>query len=407
MARSKDGGTEQPRVEGVYEHVITEKLARDLEASTAAPVIEELGEADAHVTLARHLGREIERALATLSREHRAEQARELAARLLDHLATLVSEEAAESLSDQRPPSLPRRLMAVHRGAARERPATPLATSTLLTRGRNEPALGHELAREIAIADRIDAIVAFVTMGGVRSSEDQLHQFARRPGSRFRLLTTTFTGTTEVAALDALARLPNAEVKVSYDTRRTRLHAKAWLFHRDTGLTTAYVGSANLTRTALGAGHEWMVKVCAADLPHVIDKFVGTFETLWADGEFERYVPDNDEHRARLRAALATESSTDIPDGFLVILRAFPFQDEILDKLAAERAVHGRRRNLIVAATGTGKTVIAAFDYHRQCARTGVPPRLLFLAHREELLDQARRTFRYVLQDASFGELLI
>jgi len=407
MARSKDGVTEQPLVEGVYEHVITEKLARDLEASTAAPVIEELGEADAHVTLARHLGREIERALATLSREHRAEQARELAARLLDHLATLVSEEAAESLSDQRPPSLPRRLMAVHRGAARERPATPLATSTLLTRGRNEPALGHELAREIAIADRIDAIVAFVTMGGVRSSEDQLHQFARRPGSRFRLLTTTFTGTTEVAALDALARLPNAEVKVSYDTRRTRLHAKAWLFHRDTGLTTAYVGSANLTRTALGAGHEWMVKVCAADLPHVIDKFVGTFETLWADGEFERYVPDNDEHRARLRAALATESSTDIPDGFLVILRAFPFQDEILDKLAAERAVHGRRRNLIVAATGTGKTVIAAFDYHRQCARTGVPPRLLFLAHREELLDQARRTFRYVLQDASFGELLI
>lgn len=407
MSRRPDGETARPLVEGVYEHVVTEQLARDLDASTLAHVVETLGDADAHVTLARHLGREIERALATLPREHRAEQARALAAQLLDHLATLVSEDAAEALHDQRLPPPPRRLVAVHRGTVPARPATPLATSTLLTRGRNEPALGHELAREIAIADRIDAIVAFVTMGGVRSIQDQLHQFARRPGSRLRLLTTTFTGTTELVALDALARLPNAEVKVSYDTRRTRLHAKAWLFQRDTGLTTAYVGSANLTSTALGAGQEWMVKVCAADLPHVIDKFAGTFETLWADGEFERYSPDNDEHRARLRAALATEASTDAPDGFLVTLRAFPFQDEILDKLAAERAVHGRHRNLVVAATGTGKTVIAAFDYHRRCAKTGVPPRLLFLAHREELLEQARRTFRYVLQDASFGELLV
>jgi superfamily II DNA or RNA helicase/HKD family nuclease len=406
MARSRDGATEQPLVEGVYEHVVTEQLARALEASTADHAIEQLGDADAHIVLARHLGREIERALATLPQDRRAEQARMLAAGLLDHLATLVPE-AAEGLGDQHVPTPASRLLAVHRSKEPPaRPATPLATSTLLTRSRNDPALGHELAREIAIADRIDAIVAFVTMGGVRSIHEQLHQFARRPGARLRLLTTTFTGTTELAALDALARLPNAEVKVSYDTRRTRLHAKAWLFHRDTGLTTAYVGSANLTSTGLGAGQEWMVKVCAADLPHVIDKFAGTFDTLWADPEFERYAPDNDAHRARLRAALATEASTDVPDGFLVTLRAFPFQDEILDKLAAERAIHGRRRNLVVAATGTGKTVIAAFDYQRQCANTGVAPRLLFLAHREELLDQARRTFRYVLQDASFGELL-
>jgi len=292
MARSRDGATGQPLVEGVYEHVVTEALARDLEASIIDRVVEELGDVDAHVVLARHLGREIERALATLPQDGRAEQARVLAAGLLDHLATLVPEAAAD-LADQRVPTKASRLLAVHRSKdPPARPATPLATSTLLTRGRNDPALGHELAREIAIADRIDAIVAFVTMGGVRSIQDQ------------------------------------------------------------------------------------------------------------------RYVPDDEAHRARLRAALATEAATDVPDGFLVTLRAFPFQDEILDRLAAERAIHGRRRNLVVAATGTGKTVIAAFDYQRQCAKTGVAPRLLFLAHREELLDQARRTFRYVLQDASFGELL-
>jgi superfamily II DNA or RNA helicase/HKD family nuclease len=410
MSRRRDVGSARAHAEGVaegvYEHLVTEQLARELAATPASQVIEPVGDGAAHVELARHLGREIERALATLPQERRAEEAGALARRLLDHLATLVPDDAADVVREQRPVPPPRRLVAVHHGRIPERPATPLATSTLLTRGRNEPALGHELAREIAIADRIDAIVAFVTMGGVRAILDQLHAFARRPGTRLRLLTTTFTGTTELAALDLLARLPNAEVKVSYDTRRTRLHAKAWLFQRDSGLTTAYVGSANLTSTALGAGQEWMVKICAADLGHVIDKFAGTFETLWADPEFERYSPDQDAQRTRLRAALASEASGDAADGFLVAMRPFPFQEEILDRLAAERALHGRRKNLIVAATGTGKTVIAAFDYARRCAGTGVPPRLLFLAHREELLVQARRTFRYVLQDAAFGELL-
>lgn len=391
--------------EGVYEHLVTESLAQDIAlALHLQTVTAPLGEADAHVALAHHLGHEVERVLAGLPHEARVEKARALTAGLLEHLASLVGEEAAALIRGQRldPPS--RRLLAVHRGAAPERPTSPMGTSTLLTRNRAEPALGHELAREIAIADRIDALVAFITVGGVRTIAEQLHQFARRPGARLRLLTTTFTGTTEIAALDTIARLPGAEVKVSYDTRRSRLHAKAWLFHRDSGLSTAYVGSANLTSTALGAGQEWMVKV-AADLPHIIEKFAGTFETLWADGEFETYHPDNDSHRAKLKSALSAESNPERASTFLVTLRPFAFQEAILDRLAAERAIHGRHRNLVVAATGTGKTVIAAFDYQRQL-KGGVAPRLLFLAHREELLRQARQTFRYVLQDAAFGELL-
>ena len=87
-----------------------------------------------------------------------------------------------------------------------------------------------------------------------------------------------------------LAALPGAQVKISYDIRRTRLHAKAWLFQRDTALHTAYVGSANFTSTALGSGQEWMVKACAADLPDVIEKFKGTFESLWNDSE-RRVLP--------------------------------------------------------------------------------------------------------------------
>ena len=395
-------------VEGVYEHLVTGRLDAELARTSLRALIERIEDdaPDAHQVLAGHVATELRRALATLPREERVERGREIVARVLEVIAGLVSDDVAESVRDEVPLAPARRLLSVHRAEPPPRPATPFATSTLLTRNRAEPSFGHELGREVASADRIDAIIAFVTVGGVRAIVDELQRFARREGARLRLLTTTFTGTTEIAALDLVARLPGAAVKVSFDTRRTRLHAKAWLFHRASGLSTAYVGSANLTATALGSGQEWMVKVCAADLPHVIEKFEGTFETLWSDPEFEAYCPDSADDRARVERALGAETSA-VPDTFLVQLHALPFQQQILDRLAAERQVHGRRRNLVVAATGTGKTVIAALDYANQAAATGVPPRLLFLAHRAELLEQARRTFRFALQDASFGELLV
>lgn len=398
-----------PLADGVYEHLVTEQLAQELgQIEPAQSVIEALGD-DADEELARHVAREVERVLSMLPAEQRAEHARELVHGLLDHLAQLVGNDTARELvRSQRLAPPPSRLLAIHRGAVPLRPSSPLTTSTLLTRNRAEPSLAHELTREIATADRIDAIVAFVTVGGVRAIYEALQSFSRRrEDPRMRLLTTTFTGTTEIAALDSLARLPGVQIKISYDVRRTRLHAKAWLFHRHSGLSTAYIGSANLTQTALGSGQEWMVKATASDLRHVLEKFEGTFETLWADPEFEDYVPDDPAHRARLMAALASETGARDAAITLIALRPFPFQERILDRLVAERAVHGRNRNLVVAATGTGKTVIAAFDYARRAATIGTTPRLLFLAHRRELLEQARDTFRHVLQDAAFGELLV
>lgn len=397
----------RPLHAGLYEHVVTGAIDGALRGMADDRVsVREIPPADAPLALARHLAREVERALGAV---HGADGAAEQA-RIVNELLMRLSAIAPPPVPDGElvaPP--PRRLDAVHGIAPLPRPATPLASSTLLTRNRAEPALGQELAREIASADRIDAIIAFVTVGGVRVLLDALETFVRRNAGaapRMRVLTTTFTGTTQIDAIDRLARLPGVEVKVSYDVRRTRLHAKAWLFRRDTGLHTAYVGSANLTSTALGGGHEWMVKVCAADLPHVIDKFEGTFESLWFDTEFERYDPANEADRARLAAALHSQRSHDVAPQVLFALRPLPFQEEILDRLVAERRVHGRTKNLVVAATGTGKTVIAAFDYKRIADAANLSPRLLFVAHRRELLEQARMTFRHVLRDGAFGELL-
>ena len=105
-------------------------------------------------------------------------------------------------------------------------------------------------------------------------------------------------------ALDALVTL-GARVKVSYEIARTRLHAKAWLFHRDSGLHTAYIGSSNLTHAAQVDGLEWNVRVSAAENPEVIERFAATFEQYWQEPEFEDYEPGRDAER--LDRALARQ----------------------------------------------------------------------------------------------------
>ncbi len=306
-------------------------------------------------------------------------------------------------------------LKAIHRN--RQFPVPPevgLATPWLFTAGKGSASLLQEIRRELASADQVDILVSFITVSGVRKLQDVLQQITAlsahgRGATRIRILTTTYTGATEARALDELAHLPGCEVRVSLDGRRTRLHAKAWLFHRKTGFGSAYVGSANLSGAALTGGLEWTVKLTQRAQESLFARAIAHFETLWEDNEFQRYDPDNADHRRALAVALGRESfgSGDGPAALASFFDLQPktYQQEMLEQLTAER-VRGRCRNLVVAATGTGKTVVAAFDYRNICRAEGGRPRLLFVAHREEILRQALRTYREVLRDPEFGELL-
>ncbi len=296
-------------------------------------------------------------------------------------------------------------------------PEIGLAVPWLFTAGKGSPSLLQEIRRELASSDQVDILVSFITVSGVRKLQDVLQQItavgAKQPGSgrpvtRLRILTTTYTGATEARALDDLARLPGCEVRVSLDGRRTRLHAKAWLFQRKTGFGSAYVGSANLSGATLTGGLEWTVKLTQRAQEALFARAVAHFETLWADSEFQRYDPDNGDHRQALAAALGRESfGGGEPPSTISFFDLQPktYQQDMLEQLVTERA-HGRRRNLLVAATGTGKTVVAAFDYRNTCRIEGGRPRLLFVAHREEILRQALRTYREVLRDPEYGDLL-
>ncbi len=394
-------------LEGLYESLVTKRLQAMLDEVTASGLIaktELVDAAEQPEVLARHIRDAVVR---TLSAEPSADRRFDIVNALLRQL---------DAPQDQLG-AAPSQLLSVVPLTApgtpahnTNRPATPLSDAALLTNAHGEPSLGHEVRSELESAHQVDLLCAFIKWYGLRVIEPQLVDLRRR-GAPLRVITTTYMGATERVALDRLARDFGAEVKIQYDSVRTRLHAKAWLFRRNTGFNTAYVGSSNLSRSAMLDGVEWNVRLSSVATPQLIHKFSATFETYWNETTFESYDPDRD--RDRLDDALAEASGRRQTDRVTLSLsglevRPYPHQAEMLESLTVEREVHDRHRNLVVAATGTGKTVVAALDYRRLCqAPSGERPSLLFVAHREEILKQSLRTYREVLADPNFGELYV
>jgi superfamily II DNA or RNA helicase len=289
------------------------------------------------------------------------------------------------------------------------RPDTSLAENALFTGALQEPSMITELGKEIFSADRIDFLVSFIKWSGLRLLMNALDQFTAR-GGKLRVITTSYLGATDFKAVDLLSKLSNTEVRISYDTERTRLHAKTYVFWRDTGFSTVYIGSSNVSQAAMTSGLEWNIKLSEYDSRDILDKVNATFESYWHNHEFIPFIPGLDADR--LRRALKSErfQSDDEKNQFAFNFDINPYyyQQEILDKLKAERELHHSYKNLVIAATGTGKTVMAAFDYRNFCREHNKNPnRLLFVAHRKEILEQSRDCFRVILKDNNFGSLLV
>ncbi len=390
---------------GAYDSLISQAIDDALSKSQLVPAKAKLDAVEAPNQFARLVAEVTRRAIASIPTADRAALGAELTNTVLETIQAelkKVNTQPDRVQTDPEPQLLTALAPPTPTGKPTEiaHPNTPLAQTSLLTNAPKEPSLLNELESELASADSVEILGAFIRFSGIRQLIPAIERLIQRGGS-VRVMTTTYTGTTEARALTDLQKV-GAEVRISYDTTATRLHAKAWLFRRNSGFTTAYIGSSNLTHQAQVTGLEWNVRASMVTNPDVIDKFEATFESYWNDDSFVPF--DEDEFAAHRQSTITSSDNADFDFAFVDLVPK-AFQQAMLDRVEFERT-QGHTRNLIVSATGTGKTVMAAIDY-RNLRYSLDRSRLLFVAHRKEILKQSRRTFQLALKNASFGELWV
>jgi superfamily II DNA or RNA helicase len=404
---------------GLYEEIVNSIISRKIESISCSPIFEPLEVVDSHDYLAQYLYRVLAQGLAQVKPEQGIEkESDKLKSRLnrqvsiCNEIIQVLANRYIEGIDDYKVSDQAQRLIAILEEVvdkkAPSRPDTPLALGSLLTGIRQDPSLISQIKKEISSADKIDMLVSFIKWSGVMLMKEQLENFTK--DNKLRIITTSYMGATDLKAIKWLESLPNTEVKISYDTHRTRLHAKAFSFYRETGFSSAYVGSANVSQAAFTDGLEWTVKISQYEQPYQWKKITATFDTYWNDSEFETFHAVDE---LRLKRALSDERNQQNEDFVLpnFDLKPYGFQKEILDQIQVERQLQKITKHLIVAATGTGKTMIAAFDFKQWRSdfknNQGSEPKLLFVAHRKEILKQSLMTFRAVLRDQNYGDLMV
>jgi superfamily II DNA or RNA helicase len=402
--------------QGIYEELVTQLVTSKINAlEKDSYFIKEsiVDKEEAASVLAQHLSSTIKHALTLIKGDNQLEQQIEIANKIVLFLKDeLKKEEFTDDLINIEGKVLKAVFTRIDAHFTdldlhlkEITPYTRLTHSELFTGGNVGLSLESELKKEILSANRIDLLVSFIKFKGIIILEKELREFTNR-GGKLRVITTTYMGASDFKAIQLLSKLENTEVKISYNTGNERLHAKAYLFFRNSGFHTGYIGSSNFSRSALTDGLEWNLKITTKEVGHIIDKFQKTFEAYWLNDEFETF--NELIHKEKLTDALKQGkfSKEYVNNTSYFDLKPFPYQNEILEKLEVERTVHNRFRNLLVAATGTGKTVISAFDYKR-FKQENKSAKLLFLAHRKEILQQSMSTFQGILKDNNFGELLV
>ncbi len=272
-----------------------------------------------------------------------------------------------------------------------------------LTVGGEDPFLPSLLAA-INYANRISITSAFIRLTGLRLIQDALLDALKR-GSEIRILTGDYLSITDPNALSYLMLLKQAgaQVRVFESGGVQSFHMKAYLFCRsDDGLMKegcAFVGSSNISKSALETGLEWNLRVDWAEDKDRFAQIFDEYEKVFADSRSKELSHDwIDEYRRRIPKdkirAIAEPGANEVEE----VPTPNAVQNQALSKLTATRN-SGYRRGLVVMATGLGKTWLAAFDCKAVNAQ-----RILFVAHREEILEQAEQTFVRIMPDARVGK---
>jgi len=392
-------------LEGIYDHILDRELENLIEGLEQDRNIPRIGSIDAALLpdyLTRTLSEHIQKSLKIVPKEARYKLANKLI-----HTLSEFDSELDFIGNNQLIPQDNNLLREIHAHGERAKPtpSTSLSFPSLFTGAAGSPQLGRELELELESADQMDMLVSFIKSAGTNLLFPALQKFTERGGA-LRIITTTYLGASDPSAIHKLKSLKNTEIKVSYDTKHSRLHAKAYFIHRNSGLSCAYIGSANLSHAAMTCGLEWTVKLPLRTLPDIFRRCQAEFETYWESPSFKDYHKGDFNYLIEATRREKYPSTNHTTTLTLFKLSPYEHQLTVLDALREARTERGQHRNLVVAATGTGKTMIAAFDYQQLSKSGNERPKLLFLAHRKEILEQAKDSFRQVLIDGDFGESL-
>jgi len=269
---------------------------------------------------------------------------------------------------------------------------------------RDQQKLLYELQNEILSADEVNLIFPFISKELLNKIQPVFSECLRKQVP-IKIITTTFDDKSLFNNLNELAKLiikyPNIQIHIedNFEKRSERIHIKASIFKRKESFDSVIIGSSNLTFAGMVSGREWNVKLTGQENKELIIKMSDEFQRLWNENlvNFNNF----EEQQALIAKIQQNESQPfELKKKYL-----YDFQKTVIKKLAYRR-FQQKNKHLIIMATGTGKTVVAAFDYQQQLKETKHNLRLLFVAHQKEIVDQALLTFRQVLNDKHFGEVL-
>jgi superfamily II DNA or RNA helicase/HKD family nuclease len=293
---------------------------------------------------------------------------------------------------------------------AERAPVAGVEAEPLLVTGRGSVSLSEQLRERLSTAAEVDIAVAFVMPSGLDLIGSTLEEALVR-GARVRILTGDYLDATNPVALRRLLdlKVPNAPLELRvYQTQACApesgpwsiaFHPKAYIFRDRDGRGYAYVGSSNLSRIALTNGVEWNYRVLSSRDGRGFGEVCAAFEELFRAPPTTELTSDwIDRYQGRRRPmSRVAVPDTELPptDERTEIPTPHPVQVEAIEALRQARGI-GVKTGLVVLATGLGKTWLSAFDSREF-------ERVLFVAHREEILAQAMHTYRRIRPDDRLG----
>ncbi|ATQ35479.1 DEAD/DEAH family helicase [Mesoplasma entomophilum] len=278
---------------------------------------------------------------------------------------------------------------------------------------KDEQKLLEEINNEILTSNEVYLIYPFISKS-VLNKIASTFEFCAKNNIQIKIISTTFDDLAQYNNLNELKLLAdkysNIKIKIEDNLERTseRIHIKASIFKRNNELSTVIIGSSNLTVKGMISGREWNIKLSEQNNKELINKMINEFDSLWN----EEFVDFSDEFQRELLIQKIKENQQAVVQSKIELLSnnltkkyLYKFQKEIIDKLSYRRHIN-KNKNLVIMATGTGKTLVSAFDYKRQTEQAKKDLKILFLAHQREIVDQAIKTYRHVLENNEFGEVM-